>query len=81
MDIENSLENTNLLYEENINDQLSIIDEIKANLEPSNNEQKLAEVNEKFNENIEQLFINHLTNNQKIKINENLLNSLFQNDS
>ena len=40
-----------------------------------------TEISNSISRDIEQLFINHLTNNQKIKINENLLNSLFQNDS
>ena len=40
-----------------------------------------TEISQSISRDIEQLFINHLTNNQKIKINENLLNSLFQNDS
>ena len=40
-----------------------------------------TEISQSISRDIEQLFINHLTNNEKIKINENLLNSLFQNDS
>ena len=40
-----------------------------------------TEISQSISRDIEQLFINHLTNNQKIKINESLLNSLFQNDS
>ena len=40
-----------------------------------------TEISQSISRDIEQLFINHLTDNQKIKINENLLNSLFQNDS
>ena len=40
-----------------------------------------SEISQSISRDIEQLFINNLTNNQKIKINENLLNSLFQNDS
>ena len=40
-----------------------------------------TEISQSISRDIEQLFINHLSNNQKIKINENLLNSLFQNDS
>ena len=40
-----------------------------------------AELSQSISRDIEQLFINHLTNNQKIKVNENLLNNLFENDS
>ncbi len=40
-----------------------------------------SEISQSISRDIELLFINNLTNNQKIKINENLLNSLFQNDS
>ena len=40
-----------------------------------------TEISQSISRDIEQLFINYLTNNEKIKINENLLNSLFQNDS
>jgi peptidyl-prolyl cis-trans isomerase D len=39
------------------------------------------EISQSISRDLEQLFIKNLTNNQKIKINENLLNSLFQNDS
>ena len=49
------------------------------------NEDQLTRINNEISQSIsrdiEQLFINHLTNKQKIKVNENLLNSLFQNDS
>ena len=40
-----------------------------------------SEISQSISRDIEHLFINNLTNNQKIKINENLLNSIFQNDS
>ncbi len=53
-------------------------------VENRNEEQLLsinAELSQSISRDIEQLFINHLSNNQKIKINENLLNSLFENDS
>ena len=49
-----------------------------------NNDQLIrinSEISQSISRDIELLFINNLTNNQKIKINENLLNSLFQNDS
>ena len=49
-----------------------------------NNDQLIrinSEISQSISRDIEQLFINNLTSNQKIKINENLLNSLFQNDS
>ena len=49
-----------------------------------NNDQLIrinSEISQSISRDLEQLFINNLTNNEKIKINENLLNSLFQNDS
>ena len=76
--------------------QLKILDETKQTITDSTNWQNItthsdrnsdqlirinSEISQSISRDIELLFINNLTNNQKIKINENLLNSLFQNDS
>ena len=60
----------------NVSDVIPVVERDIDQLQKIN-----TEISQSISRDIEQLFINHLTNNEKIKINENLLNSLFQNDS